>query len=750
MAGSMLRLNIRTYLGAFAWVLCFLASQNVFAVDDSTPDLAKPTRPRIGLVLSGGGARGAAHVGVLKVLESLHVPIDAIAGTSMGAVVGGLYASGMSAEEIERLVSSVDWQDAMQDRPPRAELNFRRKQDDRNFLVRYALGVNSDGFLLPKGLIQGQKLAQILRTATIPVADVKDFDQLPVPFRALATDLESGSRVILKSGDLVTAMRASMSAPGVFTPTQLDGRLLVDGGLVDNLPVDVAREMNVDLLIVVDVSFVLQKREELTTPLEVTNQAFSIMIRSRTAEQIAKLGPNDVFITPDLGRISPAEFSRVPQALRSGYAAADEVRGRLAELSLDDIDYTIYLASRNPRRIEPPNIAFVRVDPGSHRYARMVEETMEDVVGHPLDRDLVARRMSQLYALDWFESIDYSVVTEGAQTGLEFHLRRKSWGPNYVRFGINIEDDFEGNSRYNAAARFIMTELNELGAEWVTDFQIGDNPKFATEFYQPLTWRNRYFIAPRFDFEIRNLQIRDPNGQIAELRTRTYQGALDVGREFSNWGELRTGLQIGGGSSKVRIGDPSLEHDRFNNSGFFVRLSYDKLDSVFFPRHGQEFTLEWTAERSGLGADQSTDRIDANWLIARSLERNTFIFSTDFGSTLDDRSPAHDYFQLGGFLNLSGLTQGSLSGPHYAIGRLIYYRKIGKGGSGVFDFPTYVGMSFEAGNTWLTRSDASFSGLHKDASLFLGVDTILGPLYLATGYDSTNQTAFYLFLGRTF
>jgi NTE family protein len=656
----------------------------------------------------------------------------------------------MSADEIERLVSSVDWQDSMQDRPPRAELGFRRKQDDRNFLVRYALGVNSDGFLLSKGLIQGQKLAQILRNATVPVADIKDFDQLPVPFRALATDLESGSRVILKSGDLVTAMRASMSAPGVFTPTQLDGRLLVDGGLMDNLPVDVAREMNVDLLIVVDVSFSLYARDELQTPLDVTNQAFAIMIRSRTAEQIAKLGPQDVFINPDLGRIKSTEFTRVPQALRAGYEAADAARNRLAALALDDIDYTIYLASRNPRKIEPPRLAFVRVDQASHRYARMVDETMEDIRGGPLDRDLVAKRMSSLYALDLFESIDYSVVTEGAETGLEFHLRRKSWGPNYVRFGINIEDDFEGNSRYNAAARFIMTELNELGAEWVTDLQIGDNPRFATEFYQPLAWRNRYFVAPRFAFEVRNLQIRDPNGAIAELRTRTYQGAVDVGREFSNWGELRTGLQFGGGSSKVRIGDPNLERNRFNSSGFFVRFSYDKLDSVYFPRKGQQFTLEWNAERSGLGADQSTDRIDVNWLIARSLDRNTLIFSTDFGSTLNDRSPAHDYFQLGGFLSLSGLTQGSLSGPHYAIGRLIYYRKIGKGGTGVFDFPTYVGLSFEAGNTWLTRSDASFSGLHKDASVFLGVDTFLGPLYLATGHDSTNQTAFYLFLGRTF
>ncbi len=218
---------------------------------------AEGERPRVGLVLSGGGARGAAHVGVLKVLDEMRVPVDAIAGTSMGAVVGGLYASGMTAAEIETLIRSLNWQDAFRDRPPREELGFRRKQDERNFLVRFALGVKETGFVLPPGLVQGQKLEQVLRNAALPVAEVQGFDRLPIPFRAIATDLETGQAVVMDSGDLVTAMRASMSAPGVFSPAQRDGRLLVDGGLVENLPIDTARAMGVDVLIVVDVSFPL-------------------------------------------------------------------------------------------------------------------------------------------------------------------------------------------------------------------------------------------------------------------------------------------------------------------------------------------------------------------------------------------------------------------------------------------------------------------------------------------------------------
>ena len=295
---------------------------------------ADASRPRVGLVLSGGGARGAAHVGVLKVLDEMRVPIDAIAGTSMGAVVGGLYASGMSAQEIETLIGSVNWQDAFRDRPPRAELGYRRKQDDRNFLVRYALGVREDGFVLPQGLVQGQKLEQVLRSAALPVAGIRNFDRLPVPFRAVATDLETGDPVLMDSGDLVTAMRASMSAPGVFAPAQRNGRLLVDGGLVENLPIDAARGMNVDVLIVVDVSFPLYSRDQLASPFEVTNQAFAIMIRNRTLEQRQKLHASDIVIDPPLGRFLSTDFERVPQALAAGEEGANSMRARLAGLAV--------------------------------------------------------------------------------------------------------------------------------------------------------------------------------------------------------------------------------------------------------------------------------------------------------------------------------------------------------------------------------------------------------------------------------
>jgi NTE family protein len=722
-------------------ILC-VATFSVFAEE--------PSRPRIGVVLSGGGARGAAHVGVLKVLDEMRIPVDAIAGTSMGAVVGGLYASGMPAVEIEKLIRSLNWQDAFQDRPPREELGFRRKQDDRNFLVRYALGLTDQGFVLPQGLIQGQKLEQVLRNATLPVAEIHEFDDLPIPFRAVATDLETGDAVLMSSGDLVSAMRASMSAPGVFAPVQRDERLLVDGGIVENLPIEAARQMGVDVLIVVDVSFPLYAREELTSPIEITNQAFAILIRSRTQQQRETLFPSDIILDPPLGRFPSADFSRVPQAIRAGESGAREKKSALAELSLSEEDYLAYLGNRKPRSLHSPTIEFVRADDTSAEYETLVQATMSDLVGKALDKDLIDKRLSGLYALDRFESIDYSLIEDDGRTGLELDLKRKSWGPNYVRVGLNLEDDFEGNSRYNAAARFIVTEINHLGGEWLTDLQIGETPRLFTEFYQPLSLSSRYFIAPQLNLEERSVFSLQERDRVAEYRVRSAYGGFDVGRELSNWGEIRLGVRRGTERSRILIGDPTLPTDDFERGSMFARFSYDKLDSIFFPRHGQQFEFQWGGERTRLGADEEFDTFESTWLIARSFDRHTFIFWADAGTTDDPPLTPESFFSLGGFFRLSGLPPGFLSGPHYGIGRLLYYRRVGRGGTGVLDLPAYAGLSIEAGNTWMERRDMNLDDLRTNGSLFFGVDTPLGPLYLATGFDEDGDKAFYLFLGRTF
>ncbi len=749
------------------------------AQDASPPPGA--IRPRVCLVLSGGGARGIAHVGVLKALEAMHVPIDCIAGTSMGAVIGGLYASGMTASQIDETIRSVDWQEAFRDSPPRRELAFRRKQDDRNFLVRLPLGLKHGHLLLPKGLIQGQKLEETLRQLTLPFDNSINFDQLPTPFRAVATDLVTGSAVLLDKGDLAIALRASMSAPGVFAPVEYQGKLLVDGGLAENLPIDVARAMHADVLIVSDVSYPLQARESLDSALSISNQMLAILVRKDADRQRATLTKQDVLIAPLLGPASSTNFSVPSSTIVAGEDAARAVGAQLDALTVDEAAYHQYLVRRAAREPKLPQIQFVRVDQQSKRYEKTILAEMQPLLGKPLDLDELGQRITDLYGLGLFETLDYSLVTvppspvgadtpapggapaadaapgtvpgDGDEEGLEIRARRKSWGPNYLRFGLNLEDDLQGNSQYNAATRFIVTEINDLGAEFLADLQVGSNPKIDGEFYQPLTATRTWFVAPSMRVESRDLPIYTANVQTSDFRDREAEGDLDFGRNLGNWGEVRVGFHRINGATRYRYGDPDLVAGNYNEGEYFFKFSIDLLDNVHFPRAGQTFSLQWDADRSNLGADFASDRVKADYLWAHSTGRNTLLWWTSAGTTLDgDIKPTllPEFYSLGGFFNLSGLAPTSLFGPNYAITRTIYFRRISRGGEGFFEFPAYVGMSLELGNTWEHRGEMSFGSARKDASLFLAFDTFLGPVYLGSGYDTRGHSAYYLFLGRTF
>jgi NTE family protein len=759
------------FVGAVAASCAWSAAAGAAIADTPAPP-QEPSRPRICLVLSGGGARGMAHIGVLKVLEDLKIPIDCIAGTSMGAIVGGLYASGMTAHQIDATMRSLDWQEAFHDAPPRRDLAFRRKEDDRNFLVRLPLGLKHGKILLPKGFIQGQKLQETLRQLTLPFSNSTDFDLLPTPFRAVSTDLETGNALVMDKGDLSIAMRASMSAPGVFAPVELNGRLLVDGGLAENLPISVARAMHADILIVSDVSFPLQPRAALDSALSISNQMLAILVRKDSDRQRASLGPQDILIEPNLGSATATDFTHPNNVIAGGENAARDAVSKLSAYSVGEAAYRDYLARRATREPRLPIIKFVRVDEQSKRYEKTIVAEMQPLVGKPLDLDAVGKRITELYGLGNFETLDYTLVEQPASpaagatapapaadanadedSGLEVRARRKSWGPNYVRFGLNLQDDFQGHSQYNAAARFILTEMDDLGAEMLTDVQIGSDSKVATEFYQPLNASRTWFVAPSARIETKDLFIYDNNVEVADYRDREAEADFDFGREIGNWGEIRVGYHRTNGATRVRLGDPDLVESQYNLGEYFFKFSYDRLDSVYFPREGQTFSVQWDANRTNLGADNASDKVQADWLMARSLGRNTVLLWTSAGSTLDGNTNSTalpEFYSLGGFFNLSGLAPQSLYGPHYAIARAIYFRKIGSGGEGFFEFPAYIGLSLELGNTYEHRGDISYNSAHKDGSVFLAFDTFLGPIYLGTGYDQRGNSAFYLFLGRTF
>jgi NTE family protein len=757
------------------WVVTF-AQEAPAAAPAATPlaPSAPPHRPRIGLVLSGGGARGVAHIGVLKVLEEEHIPIDAIAGTSIGAVVGGLYASGLSAREIEGIMSSLNWQQAFHDLPPREDLTRRRKQEDQNFLVKFPLGIHGTKVLLPKGLIQGQRLNQLLRRLTLPVARITNFDELPTPFRALATDLETGDGVTMDSGDLTSAMRASMSAPGVFAPVERDGRLLVDGGISENLPVDIARAMGVDILIVVDVGSPLLTREKLNSVAVISNQMIAILIQKNSRQQLEKLKADDILIAPPLGDTSSFDFGNVKRVIAVGERAARAMTERFASLAMTPHEAELYAQRRErARQGGPPRIDFVQVDSGSKEYSQRLNSLFDDLTGKPLDPDALARRMTTLYGEGSLDTLDYQVVEDNDHYGLQLNARGNSIGPNYVRFGLSLQEDFQGNSTYDAAMRFVMSDITRSGGEFVWDLQIGQTSLVATEVFLPISEFSGWFIDPHASISASNvpwfgLQSQAAGGkvvvsnsvdqtEIAQYRLHTYEYGIDFGKQFGNWGEIRTGIQREQGHSHLEIGDPSDEllqsqpNQDFGVRDYFVRFSYDRLDDVNFPHTGQQAKLQWDADRNVTGVDQITNQVTFSYLGAMSFGRNTTVFSTNSGLTLEGGvTDVRLLYPLGGFLNLSGLRANSLLGPDFAIARFMFYRQIGRGGPGYFDVPTYIGFSLEDGNVWQRRQDMSLGNTQKDASIFLGMDTFLGPVYIATGFDQHGNEAFYLFLGRTF
>ncbi|MBT8144697.1 MAG: patatin-like phospholipase family protein [Gammaproteobacteria bacterium] len=707
------------------------------------PLLATESRPRVGLVLSGGGARGAAHVGVLQALEDLRIPVDVVAGTSMGALVGGLYAAGKQPAELAALVETIDWDEVLSDKPARSRLSFRRKQDDRDFLIDFDLGVGADGLSLPRGLLQGQKLNLLLRSQTLAVTGTSDFSELPTPFSAVATNIETGEAVILNSGELPLAMRASMAVPGVFAPVEIDGQLLVDGGIANNMPIDVARAMGADIVIAVDVQYPLDNRDDLRSAVDITNQLITIVVMREAEKQLATLRADDILIVPPLSGIGSSAFERTVDAMRLGYEAAINDLQPRSSLALEPGAYQQYVAGRKAEREHPP-IEYIIVEGDGRLESQVLAQRLGLATG-PLDVAQLEAGIAELYGLDTFEIIDYRLQQQNGRYGLAIDATDKGWGPDYINLGTRLVDDLEGSSRYTIGLRYTRTAVNGLGAEWRSDVQVGTNPRLATEFYQPLDRGWRYFIAPSIALERFEVDSFSGEQRVADFFVTTASGQLDFGRAFGNWGELRLGLQRTTGRISRRTG--LLEApSSFDNGAFIAGFRVDTLDDASFPRRGWQSSLEWQGFRTDLGSRSNGDRIEIAASYALTRGKSTFRWSQRAGSNLDGDGELQNTFSLGGLFNLSGLRNGQLRGQHYAISDLVYYRRM----EPAFTLPFYAGASLELGNTWERSSQISADNAIFAGSLFIGVDTFAGPLYLAWGVAEDGQSAAYFVLGPRF
>jgi NTE family protein len=713
------------------------------AAAGGSSDAGAGERPKIGLALSGGGARGAAHIGVLKVLEEHRVPIDYIAGTSMGSIVGGLYASGMSTDELESVISEVDWADAFVDRIPRKDRSFRRKRDDDLYLVKNKPGVAPGGFRFPPGILDGQKVDILLKKYTLPVVTVRNFDDLSIPFRAVAADIATGEAVVLDHGDLALAMRASMSIPVVFAPREIDGRLLVDGGVAANLPIDVVRRMGADIVIAVDISTPLAEREDITSVLAVTDQLLTILTRRNTDEQIESLTDQDIFVEPDLGDIETASFDRAAEAIPAGVTAAEAAIDKLERLSVSAEDYRAHLAGRKRRAAAPPVIDEIRVVNHSRLSDGVIAARLSQKTSEPLDVARLERDLGQIYGLEIFELVYYDVTIESDRTVLTITVREASWGPNYLQFGVAVFEDYEGPN-FNLAAAFTRTPINRLGGEWRTGIQIGQEPNVFTELYQPIDRKLRKYIHLLVFAGERSVNVFDDEGRkLTEWGKRSYGGYAALGRELGTWGDVRAGVLRERGKTKIQVGDPSLPDRDFDTGDVFVQFYVDEMDDVGFPRSGGKFQVRIKAGLDALGSDTEYEQgsVDGSYPYTRG--RYTGLFGGSFGTTRDSDAPFQSRFLLGGFTRLSGLEHNELAGQHSTLLHAIFYRRMWNSAL----LPAYLGLSVEYGNAYEETSEITLDSGIAAGSVFFAVDTLIGPIYLGYGFAEGGRSNYYLFLG---
>ena len=710
----------------------------------------QPSHPRgIGLVLGGGGARGAAHIGVLRVLERERIPVAYVGGTSMGAIIGGLYSMGYSPDEIEEVFAKLPWRDLLTDDPPRIDLPMRRKDEDLRYLIDFKLGFRDGEVQFPRGVIQGQKMLLLLRRLALPAWRVQSFDELPIPFRCVGTDIGKGLPVVYAAGDIALAMRASMSVPAAFAPIKVDGRLMVDGGIVDNVPVDVVREMDADVpLVVVDAGEPLLPEEELDSPIAITLQMITAMMAQRTQAVLDEtLRDGDVLVRPELPGFASADFGRLAEAVPEGETAALAHLDELRRYSIGANEYARWQQHRKRLPFDPPIVEFVEVDGKRSKTSKYVEQQLADLEGKPLDVKAVEADVGRAYGYGPYERIGWNLVERDGRTGIAATPVDKGWGPNFLTFGLSLSDDFAGKSDYQLLAEATFTGWNERGAEQRNLVSLGRITGLRSELYYPFGEAGHFYQLPYFDYRAEELPLATTAGVIAEYRVARVGFGYELGWNPSPKTQLEAGLFRGRNFADLTIGDPfTFDNLRADIGAITLGFTRDSLDDTGFPQSGTRIEADVEAYRDDLGSDGDGEVLRASADTALAFGRNALLLGVR-GATLYGEPNVLDAGSfLGGFTNLSGYGERELFGNHLLFGRAVYYRRLGESDS-LFSVPTYVGGSLEAGNVFATRADVDVQSLILAGSIFVGVDTFLGPIFLGYGASEDGHTSWYLNFG---
>lgn len=739
--------------------LCFLLLLSAFpqapesSPASSSPDSAVPKqRLKIGVALEGGGALGLAHIGVLKWFEDHHIPVDYVAGTSMGGLVGGLYATGKSPAELKSIVENQDWNAIIDGETDYRDLSYRRKEDQRAFPNRLGFGLKN-GFSLPSGLNSGQGVSLLIDRETLPYTHNGSFDNLPIPFRCVATDLVTGRAVVFDHGSIAQAMRSTMSIPGLFAPVRIDKDVYVDGGLLDNLPTDVVRKMGADVVIAIHLEIADSDAAQLQSLFSALGRSVEVVIHQN---EIRGLAGADLVVNVDLKAFTSLEYNKAENIIDRGSQAAADKSNILSPYALDDADWNAYLEQRKERvKTDIPVPQFVEVRGTNQQTAQSLQHFLQPLVGKPINVPPMEDMFNRLTGIGKFDSVDYWLTEKDGKTGLVVNVHEKNYAPPTVQLGFEADGSEPKDVTFTQAGRLTFMDIAGYRSEWRTDFAFGNTYRISSELYRPFNALSKWFFAPHITASNTGFKFFNETDPIALYRFYQDGGGIDLGYGFSRFTELRAGYDIGYTAAHLNLGRPDFISVSGRLGDTHVNFRTDHTDDPIVPRKGYkvESTFHWYDAYPG--ADQALPAMEARLEGFKPVSIKGSVFaSAEGGTTFGVHNSGFPIFFLGAPLRLSAYGTNELFGDQYYLFRVGYIHELAT-------LPPFVGKkvyfvsSYEVAKMYRTSSINTIgyfpeSGFPTDVEAGVVAETAFGPLFFGGSVGDTGHQKWFFQLGRVF
>jgi NTE family protein len=731
--------------GQLLILLCVLEA-STYGHSQDPPKHHKKDRPKIGLVLEGGGALGLAHIGVITWMEEHRIPASYVAGTSMGGLVGGMYATGLSPAEVRQLINGIDWDQVLSGVTPFRDLSFRRKQDARDFPGQLEFGLRG-GLKFPSGFNTGQEVNLVLDRVALPYSEIPSFSDLPIAFACVSTDLVSGKPHIFRDGSLAFAMRSTMSLPGIFTPVRSGKHLYADGFMLDNLPVDVAKEMGADVTIAIHLETApLDPNTDLSS-FGVLGQSISVM---SNVNVIHSMEMADVLVTVPLQKYTAMDYNKADAIIKLGYEAAASKGTVLSGFSVSEAEWEAYLANRNSRRRTAPVPKFVEVVGAPPLMAPSMEKQLSPLVGEPVEAKKIDDDMMAIVGQGRFATATYSMMEKNGEPGLQIQAEQKSYAPPLVRPLILIDGSQFNNVLFSIGARITFMDVGSYRSELRNDIILGSQYQLASEYYHPFTTTSNWFVAPRVDFNSQQLNIYSGNTLQASYRLRQALGGLDAGYGFGRTGEFRLGYEGGYEKLSPEVGNvPDLPATSGTTADARIQYQLINVDDPVIPRAGRNLLIYTKGFNANPAAPGPFPVSEIKALQFFRLSAPTSVFVGAFGGSSYGYKTGVPVFSLGGSQYLVAWSANELLTNQYFLGQIGYIRQLLK-------LPPFLGSSvnllglFEVGKTYKLPSGPSPPRLPIDGAAGLLVDTIFGPVEIAGAVGEYGHARFFFRIGRTF